>query len=97
MKIGTQRGRVARFFVAQYSKTGENIPNDHTLYQIPIKYKYQMAGKFDQMAIKYTKYTIARPSKIYPNWDFWFETIPSGNPAARQEFEGGNFLWFDSE
>jgi hypothetical protein len=24
---------------------------------------------------------IARPSKIYPNWDFWFENIPSGNPA----------------
>jgi hypothetical protein len=23
--------------------------------------------------------SIARPSKIYPNWDFWFEKIPSGN------------------
>jgi hypothetical protein len=23
-----------------------------------------------------------RPSKIYPNWDFWFETKPSGNPAS---------------
>jgi hypothetical protein len=22
-----------------------------------------------------------RPSKIYPNRDFWFENIPSGNPA----------------
>jgi hypothetical protein len=21
----------------------------------------------------------ARPSKIYPNWDFWFENKPSGN------------------
>jgi hypothetical protein len=21
------------------------------------------------------------PSKIYPNWDFWYENIPSGNPA----------------
>jgi hypothetical protein len=19
--------------------------------------------------------------KFYPNWDFWFETIPSGNPV----------------
>jgi hypothetical protein len=26
-------------------------------------------------------YIIARPSKIYPNWDFWFENMPSGNPA----------------
>jgi hypothetical protein len=24
---------------------------------------------------------IARPSKIYPNWIFWFESMPSGNPA----------------
>jgi hypothetical protein len=23
--------------------------------------------------------SIARPSKIYPNWDFWFENIQSGN------------------
>jgi hypothetical protein len=22
----------------------------------------------------------ARPSKIFPNWDFWFENMPSGNP-----------------
>jgi hypothetical protein len=21
-----------------------------------------------------------RPSKIYPNWDFWFENKTSGNP-----------------
>jgi hypothetical protein len=21
------------------------------------------------------------PPKFYPNWDFWFENIPSGNPA----------------
>jgi hypothetical protein len=26
-------------------------------------------------------FSISRPSKIYPNWDFWFENIPSGNPA----------------
>jgi hypothetical protein len=24
---------------------------------------------------------ISWPSKIYPNFDFWFENIPSGNPA----------------
>jgi hypothetical protein len=26
--------------------------------------------------------SIARPSKIYPNWDFWVENIPSGNPVT---------------
>jgi hypothetical protein len=25
--------------------------------------------------------SIARPSKNYPNLDFWFENIPSGNPG----------------
>jgi hypothetical protein len=24
----------------------------------------------------------ARPTKIDPNWDFWFEIKPSGNPSA---------------
>jgi hypothetical protein len=24
-----------------------------------------------------------RPSKIYPNCDFWFENKPSGNPASK--------------
>jgi hypothetical protein len=24
---------------------------------------------------------IPRSSKICPNWDFWFENIPSGNPG----------------
>jgi hypothetical protein len=48
-----------------------------------------------QTAIKYTKcpeyipnvhrigipnFSIPRPSNIYPNWYFWFENIPSGNP-----------------
>jgi hypothetical protein len=37
--------------------------------------------KIDKMAInKMATITIARPSKIYPNWDFWFEHKPSGNP-----------------
>jgi hypothetical protein len=33
-----------------------------------------------QMAIKYSN-IVTRPSKIYPNRDFWSENIPSGNPA----------------
>jgi hypothetical protein len=27
------------------------------------------------------RFSIVRPSKIYPKWDFWFENEPSGNPA----------------
>jgi hypothetical protein len=53
---------------AKYTKWPQNIPNGRKIYQ---------------MAIKYAPYSIiARPSKIYPNWEFWFETIPPGNPAS---------------
>jgi hypothetical protein len=41
------------------------------------------------MAVKKTKEPknlptpfIARLSKVYPNWDFWFENILSGNPGC---------------
>jgi hypothetical protein len=52
------------------------------------------------MAIKYIKWpyaiyskrpqnvptvSISRPSKIYPNWDFLFPNIPSGNRAQQQQ------------
>jgi hypothetical protein len=36
------------------------------------------------MALKYIdnfQSRYVRPSKIYPNWDFWFENKPSGNPG----------------
>jgi hypothetical protein len=33
------------------------------------------------MDLEYTTSSIARPSKIDPNLDFWFVNIPSGNPA----------------
>jgi hypothetical protein len=36
--------------------------------------------KIDQMV-----FSIARPSKIDPNWDFWFENKPSGNPGRNQK------------
>jgi hypothetical protein len=34
------------------------------------------------MAIKIPTSSITRTSKIYPKWDFWFEIMPSGNPAS---------------
>jgi hypothetical protein len=38
------------------------------------------------MAIKYmSKFQSKVPTpKIYPNWDFWFENKPSGNPDEQQ-------------
>jgi hypothetical protein len=51
-------------------------------------YIFQMARNLYQMAVKYSKwskniptFSIPKPSKIYPNCDFWFENKPSGNPG----------------
>jgi hypothetical protein len=50
------------------------LPNDHKVYPKAVIYS------------KWTKniqsFSNLRPSKIYPNWDFWFENKPSGNPAS---------------
>jgi hypothetical protein len=46
---------------------------------------------FNTQTTKYSKWTLnmyflskistPSPSKHYPNWYFWYETIPSGNPG----------------
>jgi hypothetical protein len=41
---------------------------------------YQMAVVHSKSPKNITTFSIPRPSKIYPNWYFWFENIPSGNP-----------------
>jgi hypothetical protein len=28
---------------------------------------------------------LIKPLKNYPNWDFWLENIPTGNPGDRRE------------
>jgi hypothetical protein len=32
------KSRVARFFLVHDTKTGKNAPNEHTMYQMVIKY-----------------------------------------------------------
>jgi hypothetical protein len=39
------------------------------------------------MSIKYTNFFIPRPSKIYPNREFGYENIQTGNPAADHYWE----------
>jgi hypothetical protein len=59
---------------------GKIYRNDHKMYQASIKYT---KGRYiDLVAKKLRKFFVARHSKIYPNWDFWFENIPSGNPEG---------------
>jgi hypothetical protein len=55
-----------------------NLPLNYTM---AITYMYQKALIFSKMAIEYTIFFIPRPTKIYPNLDFWFKNIQSGNPG----------------
>jgi hypothetical protein len=42
---------------------------------------YQIAVKLTKWAYNIPTSCIAEPSKIYPNRNFWFEIMPSGNPG----------------
>jgi hypothetical protein len=72
--------RVDRFFLVHDTKTGKmyqvntnctkwslNIPNVHKIFQ---------------MAVKYINIFQSEDLDFFPNWDFWFENKPSGNPVA---------------
>jgi hypothetical protein len=71
--------RVARFFLVQNTKWPENRPNGQKIDQWAKI--YQMAGKLTGWPQTIPTSSIVRPSQIYPNWDFWIENIPSGNPV----------------
>jgi hypothetical protein len=88
-------------------KQGSGLP-DFSWYMIPTLEKctkwtqYVPNGhKISQMSIKYKKwpknistFSNLRPSKIYPNWDFWKQTI--WQPWQGCDFFALNFLFFFS-
>jgi hypothetical protein len=56
------------------------------IYQMTTNYTkppeiYQKAVNYSKWLLNIQTFLILRPSKIYPNWDFWFENKPSGNPG----------------
>jgi hypothetical protein len=38
-----------------------------------------MATKYNKLSQNIPIFSIPRPSKVYPKWDFGYENIPSGN------------------
>jgi hypothetical protein len=57
------------------------MPNYHKVYQMAIK-TYQMFVKYYKWPKNTRTFSIPKPSKIYPNKDFWFGNIPPSNPAV---------------
>jgi hypothetical protein len=63
------------------TKTGKNVPNEHKMYQMFINYPKCPYIKYFKWTKNISTFSNVRPSEIDPNWDFWFENKPSGNPA----------------
>jgi hypothetical protein len=59
----------------KYIKWQQYIPNGLQIYQ--------MAAKYTKCQLNIPTSAIARPFRIYPNRDFWFGNIASGNPGRR--------------
>jgi hypothetical protein len=75
---------------------------DFSWHNTPIWEKYTKSPQHYKMAVKYNipTFFILRPYKINPNWDFWSENIPSGNPVWNLNdgtFRGrkADFFWSD--
>jgi hypothetical protein len=70
--------RVVRYSLVQQHTNAEKI--------------YQMENRPNGHKIYQHRPLCTRPTKIHPNWDFWFEKIPSGNPDLAYFFHGKNFV-----
>jgi hypothetical protein len=46
------------------------------------------------MVTKYNNFFHSKALQIYPNWYFWFENKPSGNPALNANKHIGRFFCF---
>jgi hypothetical protein len=60
------------------TKRTQNIPNSHKISQMSVKYS--------KWPLDILTFSNQIPSKIYPNWYFWFEIKPSGNPGLYSDF-----------
>jgi hypothetical protein len=58
-----------------------NKPKKRKIYQVTNKFQKWPYNLRNGHYICFLTFSISRPSKIYPNWDFWFENIPSDNPS----------------
>jgi hypothetical protein len=87
--LGTtyQNGNKIYQITKNYIKWQHLIPQSGKMYQMAAKYtkwpqNIPISGKKTIGHIIHIPTSfIARPSQIYPNRDFWFENMPSGNPA----------------
>jgi hypothetical protein len=54
------------------------LPNGHKMYQIGSRNIFQRARE-------YTNLFHSKALQYNPNWNFWFENVPSGNPVTAEK------------
>jgi hypothetical protein len=60
------------------------LPDFYRSKKIPKLYQTKTV-KYCKWSFYIPTFFILRPSKIYPNWNFWFENKPSGNPVSKRK------------
>jgi hypothetical protein len=68
------------------------VPNEHEMYYINGHKISQMSVKCSKWPKNMSPFSNRRSSKNYPNWQFWFENKPTGNPATKPE--AGSWIGF---
>jgi hypothetical protein len=81
--------RVARFVLVQRTKTGGNIPNDQKMYQMDMKYVFQMTPKYTNWPQNISSghkikqyFQFQDPLKYTQIGILGMKQYPSGNPGG---------------
>jgi hypothetical protein len=61
------------------------IPKPEKMYQMNTKCSQESVKYYNRMKWNISIFSKLRHSEIYPNWNFWLENKPSGNPAQGPE------------
>jgi hypothetical protein len=80
--------QVCQIILGKTYQNGKNIPNHHKIHHIALQYTKGQYVKYFKWQQNIPTSSIPRPSKIYPNLDFWFENMPSGNHGSK-----GPYSW----
>jgi hypothetical protein len=82
MYVRVLSDRVARVFLIQYTKTIKMTQTTTNFREYPLTITNNVYIRYKR-TIRYKCLTFSnpRPSKMYPNWDFLYANIPSGNPG----------------
>jgi hypothetical protein len=89
LKAPLLRNKIEKYKAGLPDFSWHNIPKRGKIYQTTKKLpnfhyvKMQNCPKKFKWPYNMQTFSIPRPPKIYPNWDFWFEKIPSGNPGTK--------------